>query len=601
METLIYILKSASILSLFYLVYFVVLSKDTFFSTNRHYLIGGIISSLLLPFLIFTKTVYVDVAESNPITMINNVGFLEISEATNSMVIDWWEIGIIIYLTGVLFMSFRFIKQLLSLYFLLRKHPSYKLNGFNYIKVDNDTTPFSFFKYIVYNPELHSADDLQMILKHEQTHASQLHSLDIIISNLMLIIQWANPIAWLYKKSIEENLEFIADSETIEQVQSIKEYQLTLIKVLSSSINQHVLTNNFYQSLIKKRIIMLHKNASKTQSQWKLLLILPLLGVFLWSFNVEEELKYIDYSSDESSFNNLTETTSIKEEILIPVDSEKTASEKQFNNSYNNGYVGFSEKINKNIADNKITVTIDKNTSEAELNKIKKLFKDHYNVTLKFSGVKRNSDGEIITIQVDMKSEKSSANFNEENEDGIRVIKITYDDENESISLGTYNDHDLHFVSKEGHGFMYEIKEDENGNIRKWVSKNGDNVHLYSGSGKNSSVWVTKDETIDLIGSNHMIFESKGDKHGNIIHLNSDSDEDNLYIHKSDDKGFFFLNNDGKDLLVFIDGKKSSIEKLKKLDSDAIDNIEIIKGEKATKEYGKKAKDGVLLITTKKN
>ena len=218
METLIYILKSTAILSLFYIVYITVLRKDTFFSTNRHFLVGGIIASFTLPFLVFTNTVYVDAPISSLELSSNPVSFIGTTSPSNSFIIDWWEIGILIYLTGVLFMVFQFIKQLMSLYSLLRKQPVTKINGFSYIKVCNNITPFSFFKYIVYNPAMHTETDLQMILKHEQTHATQLHSVDVILSNLILIFQWINPFAWLYKKCIEENLEFIADSETVVKV-----------------------------------------------------------------------------------------------------------------------------------------------------------------------------------------------------------------------------------------------------------------------------------------------------------------------------------------------------------------------------------------------
>ncbi len=214
-------------------------------------------------------------------------------------------------------MSFSFIKQLQSTLRLVGKHPYTTKNGYRYIKVEDDVSPFSFFKYIVYNPKKHDESELKMILKHEQSHASQLHSIDIILSNLLLIVQWVNPFAWLYKKSIEENLEFIADSETVQQIPSKTAYQLSMLKEFTNNNLQPVLANNFYQSLIKKRIIMLHKNQSSTKNQWKLLLILPLLGVFLWSFNIEEEIKYNDYSSAVPIVETSTENLLLKEETLI--------------------------------------------------------------------------------------------------------------------------------------------------------------------------------------------------------------------------------------------------------------------------------------------
>ena len=601
METLIYITKSASILSLFYLVYIMVLRKDTLFSTYRHYLTGGIITSILLPLVVFTKTVYKDVPISKTLISYNINPIIE----TSSLSIDWWKIISIVYLVGIIFMSLRFLKQLFSLFNLIRNNSYSKINGFRYIKLDENINPFSFFKYIVYNPEKHSEKELKMILKHEQTHAFQLHSIDIILSNIILIIQWMNPFAWLYKKSIEENLEFIADSETVQQIDSKKEYQLSMLRVFSSNSLQPVLVNNFYQSLIKKRIIMLHKNQTSTKNQWKLLLILPLLGVFLWSFNVEEEVKYNDFSLVEPSIVVSTENPSLKEENLI---------------------TEVSEKNNNKSIDSKITVTIDKNTTDEELEKLKKLFKDSYDVTLKFSGIKRNSAEEIIKIKVIMKSKNSSANFDQDDSEGINEFSISFDDDNGSISIGNSNNHDLHFISKKGNGFVYEIEEDTNGNIKKRKTKSGHKIkdkkhdyilheidedhesgnviHLESESGKKSSVWVTKEGNHIKKGSQTVIIESNDDNEDEnvfILKSNDKDDEDSVFIHKTDDNGFFFVGNDGKNPLIYIDGKKSTKEEMENLDSDVIKNIEILKGDKVIKEYGKKAKDGVILITTNKD
>ncbi len=604
METLTYITKSASILSLFYLVYFIVLRKDTFFTKNRFYLIGGIITSLLLPLVVFTKTIYVEAPVSDSII---SYAYNTISNPiidSPSYAIDWWNMITIIYFIGVLFMSFRFIKQLISLYNLINTNTYHETNGFRFIKINENINPFSFLKYIVYNPEKHSDDELKMILKHEQVHAFQLHSIDILLANILLIIQWMNPFAWLFKKSMEENLEFIADSETIQQIPSKKEYQLSLLKVITSNTLQPVLANNFYQSLIKKRIIMLNKKSSKTQNQWKLLLILPILGVFLWSFNIEEEIKYKDSYSMESIAETTTNPLLLKEEFITPKEIEKkNASEK---------------KSNKSI-DSKITVTVNKNTSDSELDKIKTLFKDSYNVILKFSGVKRNSAGEIIKIKVSMKSEKSNADFNQDNNEGIGEFKISYDDDNGSISIGNTNSHKMHISSSDGNHYIHEIKEDEHGNKSTWVSKDGHKVkegkHEYiihkedgnhtvidvkSDSDDHSTVWVTKDGN-HVKRQSHVVIESDNGDEDSIFYYDSDSDEDSIFIHKKDDNGFFFVDTDGKDPLVFIDGKKSSKEAMEKLNSKTIENIEILKGDKAIEKYGKDAKDGVLLIYTKKN
>ncbi|MFK5982256.1 MAG: M56 family metallopeptidase [Flavobacteriaceae bacterium] len=607
MDTFIYILKSASILTLFYLVYRIVLQKDTFFTANRHFLISGIIASLLFPLLIFTKTIYIDAPVSNTFVNFNNASNIHpISEASATS-IDIWAIITVIYLIGIVFMSFRFLKQLFSLYQLIGSQTVTISNGFKYVKTNENISPFSFFKYIVYNPEKHSEADLKMILKHEQAHATQLHSVDIILSNLLLIMQWMNPFAWLYKKGIEENLEFLADNETIQNVSSKTAYQITMLKSVTSKSLQPLLANNFYQSIIKKRIIMLQKNQSATKNQWKLLLILPFLGVFLWSFNVEEVIKYNDYATPEVSKTVETEIPS--EEITIPSISEATKPKVDNN-------VVISNKINKQI-DSKITVSVNKNTTDAELENLKRLFKENYQVDLKFTGVKRNSSGEITVIKVKMKSEKSSSNYAINDDKAINEFSISYDKENNSMSIGNNNSHDLHFNPKAENSYVYEIKEDNNGAISTWASSDGKHktkhknkyvihssedhgdgeheIHVISESSSDSKVWVSKDGKVSKNVNHTIIVERDEDKNALII---ESYDNDSIFV-KSDGKSGIFISDDKSgSMAVYINGKKSSVEEMEKL-GDTIETIEVLKGDDVVEKYGKEAKDGVILITTK--
>jgi len=585
METIVYLLKSVTILSLFYIVYYIVLRKDTFFTTKRHFLIAGVISSLLLPLLVFTKTVYEAVPISDFVfssgSLVNN----SINQ-TQIETIDLWQIALFIYLAGVVFMSFRFIKQIASLIMLISTYASEKNEGYHYIKVSNQLPPFSFFKYIVYNPELHSEEETKMIINHEHVHASQWHSIDILLANLLLIFQWMNPFAWLYKKTMEENLEFLADSETIQNVSCRKTYQLALVKT-SISHNQLALTNNFYQSFIKKRIIMLHKKESKSFHQFKFLLVLPFLALFLWSFNIKEEVKYIE--------------TTLEKEVPSFYFSENLPEEKEsFNSEKNEPLLAVNAEVipsETKRGKNTITVSIDKNTSDAELKKISKLFKDNYNATLKFTGVKRNSKGEITDIKVKMKSDKSTANFNESDSDGIHAFTISYDSKKGNINIGSKNHQDMHFTSKDGNTFVYSSNEGGHSKVKTWVSEDGKTVHEYKydideiHEDGDHEVIILKKSGHDHEGDNDFIFI---DEDGNIT-----KDHDVKEI-KHNGNNMFFMDTDD-DSLILIDGKEATKKQMEDLGAGKIINIEVIKGKEATKKYGKRAKNGVILINTKEN
>jgi len=367
---------------------------------------------------------------------------------------------------------------------------------------------------------------------------------------------------------------------------------------------------------------MLHKNASKAYNQWKIAIILPLLAIFLWSFNVKEVINYKKIPSET------------KTEITSPIILEETDPVDNFINKFkkeSNSIVKSEVKKTEKF-DNEITMTVDKNSTDEELNKIKQIFKDHYDVAIKFSDVKRNKEGEITSIKVDMKAKSANANFHEENDEGIKSFHIYYNDETNNIKIGSSKGHDLHFKGKGENVFLMEIDEDEDGNIKKWISSDGKKIkkgtgnyfiHKEDGDGNYKIVRKikegkdgTKEIIIKEVHGNHIILNEDGD--GNVFHYrNGDDEHEKVWISKDgnkkihtdheviviegdDDSGYFFMDDKNKDALIFIDGKKSSYKDLKKLGKGEIDTIEIIKGDGAIKEYGKKAKDGVIIVTTKK-
>lgn len=352
MESLIILGKSATILSLFYGVYFFFLRGNTLFTAKRYFFVAGITCAVILPFVSFQKTIYKDPAPIDTTSfsleslLQQPVSPTTIEEAPETT-IDVWQILLLIYLIGVVLLTFRFIFQAFSLYLLLQKHTSKTINGYRYIEVRDTISPFSVFKYIVYNPTLHTTKDLQMILKHEETHAKQWHSMDTFLSQLLCILQWVNPFSWAYKKAMIANLEFIADQNTVTQLTSKKQYQLTLVKA-SSPIIAPALASPFYESLIKKRIIMLNKRTSNKRNLIKMSIVLPLLAVFMLSFNVTENYVYLTDTNSETSLQPefTIQPNTTEKELLIIVNTINAAT--------NNFKVDF-QQIQRDDATNNLT------------------------------------------------------------------------------------------------------------------------------------------------------------------------------------------------------------------------------------------------------
>jgi len=252
-----YFLKFSAILGLFFIFYKLFLEKETFFNSIRIYFIVGIISALALPFIIVPE--YVTVEGIFVEQTISAVSESNNSDSLYNFSLTSLLIGI--YVFGVIFLSIRFLIQLGSLIRFIVKYPKRKKNGYVFIEASASTSPFSFFNFIIYPKDEFDQYELEQILAHEKVHAAQHHSIDILLSQLLIIFNWFNPLAWLYHREIQKNLEFIADQVAQKDQKAKTSYQYLLLKTSTPNYSL-ALTSNFYNSLIKKRINMLHQNKS---------------------------------------------------------------------------------------------------------------------------------------------------------------------------------------------------------------------------------------------------------------------------------------------------------------------------------------------------
>ena len=369
----IYLLKASGILGLFYIVYLAFLEKETLFRENRRFLLFGIFCALVGP--IISIPVYIPVEPSQFSQVFPAASEALPSGRISENHLDPWSLVEVLYYAGAALLLARFALQLYSLRSIITTPAKFrKTPGFTFVETTRNIAPFSFFHYIVYNPSLYSATDLEAILAHEKAHCSQKHSFDILLSHLLTIVLWMNPISFLYRNTIRQNLEFLADSSATREVPSKKSYQYALLKVSGQQLPLPII-NQFYNSLIKKRIVMLQKSKSKKANFLKSALVLPALALFLFSFNTRE--------------------------IYVP------ASE-----TGNLNWVSLNDT-------GKIEIKITKDTSDADLEKIKQ---DMAKEGVDFSyTVVRNSNKEIIDLTVDMNARPKKGH----NSKVHRVLKMT--------------------------------------------------------------------------------------------------------------------------------------------------------------------------------
>ncbi len=196
--------------------------------------------------------------------------------------INWYLVIGIVYSIGILGFLLKLAFDFYSLSKVLKGKSIQKQADFQFIDVTENLAPFSYFNSIVYNSSLYSETELESILEHEKVHSTQNHTIDVLITRFFCVVFGSIRCIWLYKKAILQNLEFIADSEASKRLSDKKAYQLALVKITTQE-NCVALTNHFYQSLIKKRIVMLNKNQSKKRNSWKYALVLPLFRRHFYS------------------------------------------------------------------------------------------------------------------------------------------------------------------------------------------------------------------------------------------------------------------------------------------------------------------------------
>ncbi|HSR59206.1 MAG TPA: M56 family metallopeptidase, partial [Robiginitalea sp.] len=253
----IYLLKASAILALFLFAYQALLRRETLFRHNRFFLLSGLLAAPLLPLVTIRRTVTLPFSPAD--TAGEQITVSAIPEAAPAF--PWESLLLAAYLLGATICALILFWQLWKLRRLIASANPLRRDKFVYIPDRDVEAPFSFFRYIFYNPDRHGETELPMILEHERAHGEQYHSVDILLGRLVAALLWINPLIWWYQKTMVQNLEYLADARAIRSIPSVREYQYTLLRV-SGNTPTPALANAFYSSLIKKRIIMLQQTQS---------------------------------------------------------------------------------------------------------------------------------------------------------------------------------------------------------------------------------------------------------------------------------------------------------------------------------------------------
>lgn len=300
---LIYLVKVSVALALFYGLYVLCLKRDTFLKLRRIYFLSALFFSLLFPAVTIELSASGDTPVQIPTYWLSDieVGSAVDAEASTEAAVSMWVVVLAILAAVSLFCTIKFFVQLFSLVKLRIANETEKLSTYRIVKMkDRRASPFSFFNWIFINSDAHNPVELAEIIAHEQVHVDQYHSIDVVLSEILCICFWWNPFAWLLKKEIKLNLEYLADKGVLESGFDSKEYQYILLQVSNRSTGIPLI-NNFNVSQLKQRIMMMNKKKSSVFTSVKYLLVVPVCATLLLGNAVQATTSLDKFSIDEIS------------------------------------------------------------------------------------------------------------------------------------------------------------------------------------------------------------------------------------------------------------------------------------------------------------
>jgi hypothetical protein len=284
-----YILKSSLALTVTYLLYYVFARKNGHFKWLRAYFLVAIVVSFSLPALKYlpdfhrqnivsvpSRYIPVWMGESMTLVASQDMTVPEVKASKSKL-----PLAVVLkymYFAGVLVLLFRFLIGLLHLTWLTVKNRIRRINHDTLVIVKNLPAPFSFFQLIFIGPDDLVDTRKTAMLQHERVHVRQWHSLDLLLLELVSLVQWFNPFAWLVRRVVKEIHEYLADAGTVKGDVSPLEYQQLLLSQ-AFGVKSYLPANGFNNSLTKKRILMITNN--KFNKKWVAIFMLSVAVIII--------------------------------------------------------------------------------------------------------------------------------------------------------------------------------------------------------------------------------------------------------------------------------------------------------------------------------
>lgn len=316
MSAVVYLFQVSACMGIFYLFYQFVLSRYTFFTINRWYLITTLAICFIIPLLTITvqntdgypqviqKVVYVNNIQNMPQVIAAEPA------ADRRLEVNWIAILKLFYVASVVAMSLRLMLIIIKFFTRIRKKQSTKIDGVHIVHGDDKLSNGSFFNFIFLNDDELSADEVQQIIAHEMLHVKLYHSVDRILVKIAQVFLWFNPFVYLYARAIEQNHEFEVD-RAVSNATDKNKYAELLFHL--SVARNGALYHNFSMVPLKKRITMLFTKPTHKMKKVIYLLVVPVVLISCLAFaKLKPNAATNTQEKNENSFVSKIDTPKVK-------------------------------------------------------------------------------------------------------------------------------------------------------------------------------------------------------------------------------------------------------------------------------------------------
>lgn len=281
------------------LLYLLLWKKDTNFIFKRILLLGIPFSSIVIPLI----NLNIDLQPAQQTAPIQYITYLPsqlelvyapIVAETEKM--TGWELAFWLFVAGA---SVMLVRLLISYYKIWQLYcRSAPVSGGDYRIIDDPVQSFSFFNLVMINRSQTRSTELEYILSHEKAHSSQGHSYDVLWLELIKMLHWFNPMIWLITRESKQNMEYLADQEVALQTENPQHYQHAIVQHASQGGYQ-LLKTQFSKTNLRNRIIMMNHPNNRKIASWKLLVAVPVLAMLFMSFSLK--IEHLDFTKKISS------------------------------------------------------------------------------------------------------------------------------------------------------------------------------------------------------------------------------------------------------------------------------------------------------------